>query len=77
MLLVTCADDLLDLHTRDVDLFGEFSYGLVRVLVGEGVNVDFGSRSDYRGFSSGNRPMNFLHSVCDKIALCGEDSMRL
>ena len=42
--LVTCADDLRDLHTGDVDLLGELADRLVGVLVGERVDVDLDPR---------------------------------
>lgn len=38
---VTCADDFLDLHAGDVDLFGELVHSVVGVLVSEGVDVNF------------------------------------
>lgn len=42
----TCADDFLDLHAGDVDLFGELVHGVVGVLVGEGVDVNFDPRGN-------------------------------
>lgn len=37
--LLTNANDFLNLDTGGIDLFGELTDGLVRVLVGEGVNI--------------------------------------
>lgn len=39
----TCTDDLLNLDSGDINLFGKFSHCLVRVLISEGVNVDLHS----------------------------------
>lgn len=38
---VTCADDFLDFHTGDVDLFGKLVHSVIGVLVGKGVDVNF------------------------------------
>lgn len=43
-LIHTRADDLLDLYSRDVDLLGKLSHGLVGVLVGKGIYVDLHPR---------------------------------
>lgn len=53
--LLTSSDHLLDLDTGHIDLLGELSDGLVGVLVGEGVNVDFHPRSNYGGRGAGTR----------------------
>lgn len=41
--ILTCANDLLNLHTGHLDLFGKLTHSFIRVLVGEGVNVDLHS----------------------------------
>jgi len=39
--LFTCTDDFFYFHTGDVYLFGKLMNGVVRVLVGKGIDVDF------------------------------------
>lgn len=46
---LTCSNNLLYFDAGDVNLFGEFSDGFIRVLVGEGVNVDLRPRGDCKG----------------------------
>lgn len=40
-LLLTSSNHLLDLDTGHIDLLGELSDGLIGILVGKGVNVNF------------------------------------
>ncbi len=71
VLLVTCANDFLDFHTGNVNLFGELADGLIRVLVGEWVNVDLHPWSDYRGFNSANSRMNhtaIIHNMYSTVS---------
>lgn len=71
---VTCADDLLDLHAGDVNLFGKLAHCLIGVLIGEGVNVDFHSRRYYWGFSTKNRKVN-LSAIKQDVGIAFESKI--
>lgn len=61
---LTCADDLLNLHTGDVDLFSELTHSFVRVLVGEGINVHLCSGTHYWGFNSDKqKSINYMPKI--------------
>lgn len=42
--LHTCTNDLLNLHSGDVDLLCKLAYSFVGVLIGKGIYVDFHPR---------------------------------
>lgn len=52
-LILTGADDLLNLDAGDVDLLGELAHGLVGVLVCERIDVDLHSWSHLEKGTSG------------------------
>ena len=63
---LTGSDNLFNLHKGDVDFLGELSHGLIRVLVGEGVNVHLdpcGRRDKSVAWEKGRGEMKMAVSV--------------
>ena len=59
MLGLTGTDNLFDLNKGNINLLGKFSHGLIRVLVGEGVdiNLDPCERKDKQSRGKGKEEM--------------------